>query len=167
MAIVKIDNIDDARKIGPKYGITFPEKQGRPPLTKLARAIVEAGDTIESTSYFAAELATKRVVVIRNPKDVAFKVTTSVPRADGKGRRPATGTFTLEEIRNAADAHGRGRVSNNAIIAAAAKLKDWGSPDDLGKVTIQRMESGAKTGEPVVVNPPAQTDAKDVEPAAA
>lgn len=151
MTVVRIANIAEARTAGAKYGVEFPAKQGRPPMLKLAKAIVAKGDSIDGTEYFPATWADKTVVTTKPATDTKYTIKATVLTDKGR-KRPAKVTMTLAEIREHGDALGRkGRVSESTVIAAAAKYKNWGDVDTLTNVSVIKVADVVDVDDTVAV----------------
>lgn len=132
MATVKIENISDARVIGPKYGVDFPEGKGRPPMLKLLKAIADAGDIVEDTEYFKGDWHEHRRSPGTAGSTVEFELTVKGGKTfregvTDKGKRykvpvkteDATYRLNVATIRKLAGTVGlKGRVSTESLIAA-------------------------------------------------
>lgn len=164
---VTISNIAEFRAVAAQYGVDMPASQGRPPVVKLRKAILAAGDEIVPTAYFTGEAkkpvpraegepapvkVTEYVVSARLPQ----KVKGEVRRYAAKGKHADKAgqpipqnnisrvTITSAEVRDFARANGkpvseRGRVSDALTVPAAAEMAGWGDVDLLSDVTVSRV----------------------------
>lgn len=134
MATVKIENVDDLRRVAAEYGVECGTGKGRLPSKRLTIVLAAAKVTIVPTPYFDGSGS-----VHRQAKPTAgYEITARVPRRekDGSVKLSRDGNVVFNpgvrkvrlssaQIRELTATSGRGRVSDSNTLRAAAKHAGW------------------------------------------
>lgn len=121
MTLYAPKDIDEFRQLCDMFGVSLPEKAGRPPVQKLRDALNDAGHGLDMSTYQSGRTAVRRSAV------ESYSVSMVAPCKTKNGKvmpMPRTVTLTVDEIRQLTGAtEGRGRLSYDTIHRAAAKAK--------------------------------------------